>query len=319
MQKILACLIVALSPLTSFGWSDSGHHLVALLAYDHLTPAEQNQLLDILAAHPRYREDFTPPLTIRSADRFRIGTAGYWPDIARDFPEHNRPTWHYQLGAALTMGDPTGYTVHATPGPCPPSANMQTQELHAAQAVELCRRVMADGNSSPSDRAIALCWLAHLVGDTHQPCHAGSLYAANLFPEGDRGGNSIPTVQKENMHAFWDTLLGFGIDEAMMNRRVEYIATRTDYRVLGKKVLQRAATLDPLTWLAESRDYSKQFAYTPEVLGPVKAAMGSPGMEMQPINFSIAYQKTARHVALRRVAEAGYRLAEVWRMCFRRN
>ena len=30
--------------------------------------------------------------------------------------------------------------------------------------------------------------------DAHQPCHAGSLYAESVFPEGDRGANTTITA-----------------------------------------------------------------------------------------------------------------------------
>jgi hypothetical protein len=313
MRRFLLWIAVVLTTVPAYGWSESGHHLVALLAFDHLSADEQKQLLELLAAHPRYVEDFTPPPKVRDSDRFRVGTAGYWPDIAREQPEYNRPNWHYQLGATLTMGDPAKYVVHETPGPCPANATLETRNLHIAQAVELCRRVMADKNAPTRDRAIALCWLAHLVGDAHQPCHAGSMYVAGLFPEGDRGANSIPTKQKNNMHALWDGLLGGRYDEGVMNRRVKWIDGKPDYEGLGKEVMARSNTLDPLTWLTESRAHSVQVAYTPEVLGPVKAAMESPLTELLPIHFSKAYLKRAGNLAQHRAAEAGYRLAAVWR------
>ncbi len=113
---LVAVLFVALLPRCVAAWSESGHHLIALLAFDDLTPEEQGRLLEILAAHPRYVEDFTPPEKIRNADRFRAGTAGYWPDIARSQPTYNRPSWHYQLGATLTLGDPSQLQVPETPG-----------------------------------------------------------------------------------------------------------------------------------------------------------------------------------------------------------
>jgi hypothetical protein len=141
MRIITAVAIVLLSTVPALAWSESGHHLVALLAFDHLTDDEQQQLLVMLAAHPNFAQDFTPPPKVRDADRFRVGTAGYWPDIARDYPEYNRPSWHYQLGATLTMGDPSKYRVPETPGPCPDSATLATKDLYIAQAVELCRRV----------------------------------------------------------------------------------------------------------------------------------------------------------------------------------
>ena len=39
-------------------------------------------------------------------------------------------------------------------------------------------------------RAIALAWLFHLVGDVHQPLHTAQLFTVD-YPQGDRGGNEI--------------------------------------------------------------------------------------------------------------------------------
>src|SRR5262245_56580542 len=44
-----------------------------------------------------------------------------------------------------------------------------------------------DGRRSDSDRAMALTWLFHLVGDVHQPLHTARLFTT-IFPQGDRGG-----------------------------------------------------------------------------------------------------------------------------------
>ena len=53
-----------------------------------------------------------------------------------------------------------------------------------------------------NEKRIALRFIAHLVGDIHQPLHAG-------FAE-DRGGNSVDVRfngRKENLHSLWDTAL----------------------------------------------------------------------------------------------------------------
>jgi S1/P1 Nuclease len=39
-------------------------------------------------------------------------------------------------------------------------------------------------------RAIALAWLFHLMGDVHQPLHTTQLFSVE-YPDGDRGGNEI--------------------------------------------------------------------------------------------------------------------------------
>jgi hypothetical protein len=76
------------------------------------------------------------------------------------------------------------------------SANgLLTQSLYISQAIQLCSNTLQDQTWPGSERAIALGWLGHLVGDAPQPCHARSLYVEEIFPEGDRGANSIRTKQ----------------------------------------------------------------------------------------------------------------------------
>ena len=43
-------------------------------------------------------------------------------------------------------------------------------------------------SNSPDVKAMAYCWLFHLVGDIHQPLHCTALFSAEHFPKGDRGG-----------------------------------------------------------------------------------------------------------------------------------
>ena len=53
-----------------------------------------------------------------------------------------------------------------------------------------------------NEKRVALRFIAHLIGDIHQPLHA-------KFAE-DRGGNSIDirfNGRKENLHSPWDTAL----------------------------------------------------------------------------------------------------------------
>ncbi len=314
IRRILSSLLVCvvLFPVPVYAWFESGHHIIALLAFDQLNSDEQRQLLQLLVAHPRYREDFTPGETIEDIDRWRIGTAGYWPDIARDQPLFNRPTWHYQLGATLILGDADQLTIPETPGKLPLNATLETQELYIAQAIQLCRSVLANSSSSPGDQALALCWLAHLVADAHQPCHAGSLYAAGLFPEGDRGANLIPTLQRENMHALWDSLLGAEYDEAAIAQSVLAINDDPRYAKFGRKSLEDASALHPLWWLGESRALAKEFAYSHEVLGPLEVARKE-NAELPTLYLSQQYLDFAGKIAKVRAIQAGYRLAEVWR------
>lgn len=324
MQQILnylivAAVIVVFSERPCSAWFECGHHIIAVMAFDLLPADEQQALLTILAAHPRYAEDFAPPESVQDVDRWRIGTAGYWPDIARSQPEFNRPTWHYQLGATLPLGDAGEVNVPDEPGPLPEHATLETQDLHIAQAVTLCRQVLGSSNSPQSDRAIAMTWLAHLVGDAHQPCHAGSLYAPNVLRDGDRGANSIPVGDRSNLHAIWDGLLGDRYETGDIRRRIHEIRETDGLIEQGRAAAAMEDGLSPLTWLNESRELAIRHVYTADILDAVTAASRSGAPAVERITLSESYLRQAGKLARIRASDAAFRLAAIWRQELQRS
>ncbi|TWT35581.1 S1/P1 Nuclease [Posidoniimonas corsicana] len=312
MTKLLPAIALCLVATYARAWSEQGHHIVALIAFDLQDEATQQWLLDLLTHHPRFEQDFRVPPNATEADRYRIGRAAYWPDVARRQRRYNRPTWHYQLGATRVVGDPSKVSVHQTPGPLPADATLDTRDLYIAQAIDLCRKVMGDSEATKPDRAIALCWIGHLVGDAHQPCHAGSLYVEGLFPEGDRGANEIKTRQSGNLHALWDGLLGRRFDEGDVERRRESIVNGDGVKPF-KRLLQRRVKDPPLKWLMESRKFGISEVYDPEVLRPIQAVVDGKAETLPQLDLSDAYLKQAGAMARMRALFAGYRLGEVWR------
>ena len=295
-------------------WSEGGHHLIAVLALRQLPREAQIELFRILKAHPRYDEDFKPPGVWHEAkteEQWLIGRAGYWPDIARSQKEFNRPNWHYQLGATLVVGDRAKVNVPTTPGELPRDANLETEDLHIAQALELCSKILADKSEPDADRAIAICWIAHLVADAHQPCHAGSLYAESLYPEGDRGANSIKTKQGKNMHALWDGLLGPRYNTGDVMRRVAEIEGNSSLQIAAESAVSRPGGKECETWLWESRELATRYVYAQPVFEPISVAVRSASSELPEIDLPEIYLKDAGTIARTRAAEAGKRLANV--------
>src|SRR5206468_2522083 len=90
----------------------------------------------------------------------------------------------------------------------PVGATTDTARMNVVQVIRFARKVAADKQASPNDRAMLLAWLFHDVGDIHQPLHSAALFSTRLFREGDRGGNSIKTKQSGNLHALWDNFPG---------------------------------------------------------------------------------------------------------------
>lgn len=308
-RHFAACVILlALTPCAR-AWSEGGHHLIGLIAY-HLLDAEQKAAFqELLAAHPRFADDFQVPGNVTNSDRWRAGRAGYWPDVARRQPDYNRANWHWEDAVTLVIGDRAGVQLPRHVTRLPDGADLQTDDLHASQAIVLCQRVMGDATQPASDRSIALCWLGHLVGDSHQPCHAGSLYAAVAFPRGDRGGNSVNTAQRGNLHSLWDGLLGPGYSETSENRRFAEIVNDAELMARGERAAEK---MDPLDWMEESRLVSTKTVYTAEVLGPVRAVAEGRADSMPTVSLSPEYLETAGRMATLRACQASWRLAKVW-------
>jgi hypothetical protein len=65
--------------------------------------------------------------------------------------------------------------------------------------------------ASADQRAIALAWLLHLIGDVHQPLHTIQLFSRE-YPHGDRGGDEVcirlaPGRAPLDLHRLWDGVI----------------------------------------------------------------------------------------------------------------
>src|SRR5690606_31977477 len=68
------------------------------------------------------------------------------------------------------------------------------------EALEVQTRILADRGRSDAERLQALKFVVHLVGDAHQPLHAGHRH--------DRGGNDYQLNYRgkgTNLHSLWDS------------------------------------------------------------------------------------------------------------------
>ncbi len=314
--RCFVLLLLACSCRSVFAWSATGHHVISVLAYDLLAPEKQAELMRILSAHPDLAKHFNAPKNVtnqEAIDRWRIGVAGCWPDIIRDTAQ-DRPTWHYELASSVTIGSVAN--VPPGSGPTPSSATMATQELYLPQALEVCLSVLHDETQPNAQRAIALCWILHLVADGHQPCHGGSLYAAKIFPTGDRGGNSIKIGPKGNLHSTWDNLLGGSATAADVRRRVFELQSdeQTVQRVTRHKEQYKSnlsAWYASQLWLGESQQAAKRFVYTAPVLEQVNLASRGLIKRIQIDKLPDDYYQLAGTVARIRATQAGYRLADM--------
>lgn len=297
----------------AYAWHEKGHKATAAIAYELLSPADQDRVLAMLRAHPRFAEDFAAlmPVDIAGAGDARQGKwiveqASIWPDLIQSLDEqvrrqYHRGSWHYiNLPVWLTDDDRTlldGKLDHNLNLAFQPPLR---QNLNVVQALRGNLIVWHDQGASDADKAIALCWILHLTGDMHQPLHTVALFSAAYFPKGDRGGNSINVAwgdEVRNLHAVWD-----GLPTTMENLDPD---AKTK-RMMAKDVVNDAAIE---TWLKQHARLADEFVYTTDVRNQLLAGLRN--SEFPDIKLSEGYLDTARQIARQQVNLAGHRIARL--------
>ncbi|MCE7872862.1 hypothetical protein DYH09_21110 [bacterium CPR1] len=282
MRRALGTVALILGlTFPALGWGEQGHRVVGQIALDQLTPRARAQVRALLSVGlPTVRRSFN-----------NLPIACTWPDTVRSggpLQPYNHPIWHY---SSIPFYD--GMTARGA----------RTQgEL--VQALSDNLTILADRNRPRKERARALAWVGHLVGDIHQPLHATTRYTP-AQPRGDRGGNLFkidgPAFVNwagqqdriDNLHSYWDQGCGLFLDE-LTPAQVEQIAREwqaTNTRASYGRGLGDGSTL---SWRQESYKLAVEVAY--------------PGIRENQAP-SEAYSRYTQNLCRRRIVSGGYRLA----------
>lgn len=311
IRVAIAFASVVLLTAPALGWNALGHRVVAEIAWQQLDAGTLQKIVDTLKRHPRFGEDFLGrmPRDVATADpatqdRWIFWQAAVWPDVARGGP-YDRPTWHYinvpvfvdksdrkALGRQLPFNQSFKYPTKGDPA-----------DYNVVQAIKHAQATIASRSAGTDEKAIAYCWLMHLVGDLHQPLHSCALVSVNQFPQGDRGGNQIPLTRGNNLHSLWDNLLGRSDRMNNVKRVVVELSDREQY---GEVWDSAAKENDVRKWTVESHRLAESFAYDPVILQAVRETPS--GAKLAPITLPDAYLKAAGEHARQRAVAAGLRL-----------
>jgi len=162
MSRIGWCLglIILIVASPAHAWSNQGHMATGAIAYDLLAqrdPAAIAAVERLIDSHPdRARFDSAlAGLEGPARTRRMFELIARWPDDIRG-TGYTHPGWHHELrvvaGSRLFRGIRLGQADHGF-----------RTALH----------LLSNPHADPGRRAVALCWLFHIVGDMHQPLHAG--------------------------------------------------------------------------------------------------------------------------------------------------
>jgi hypothetical protein len=193
--RTLLALLAAL-PIFSgsaFAWGCDGHQMVALIARAHLTPAASKAVDRILTASP-INPGHYPYCQDEPTDLMAV--AAPWADDAKK--TDGKYNWHQiDIPLQVNSGD---YSMWCKPiGPRP--AGDRDRPGCIANAIPYELGLVRSASASPDERAAALRYLIHFMGDLSQPLHVAD--------NRDQGGNCTTITTSfmpmpSNLHGLWD-------------------------------------------------------------------------------------------------------------------
>lgn len=289
----VVCLVLC-APIVSLGWGAGGHMIVAKVAFGRLNPRAKAEVKKLLAIQIQ-RAGLSPKskalLASATAKSKDFVNAAHWPDDLR-------PITEFDSFKELHFID-TAFSDDGTALPALPTPNI----VSAMQDEVNILKTSTDDN----ERAQALRFLIHFVGDVHQPLHCATR-VSSANPQGDRGGNLVSikvpgangTVKTTNLHSYWDsgisTFPPTGANFAPPS--LTKVAAAATQAVAGNPDTDPGLNLsDPTSfqaWADESFALAKDVAYKGIKTGSKPNA---------------AYRTNGAKVARQRVAWGGYRLA----------
>lgn len=290
LKRTLAVIFILASsilPHYAQAWGDTGHMLVAQIAYNNMTEAARCHANKLIEAFKDTPETAT------------FVTAACWPDDIKGRGVKTYNSWH-------NMNLP--YAPHF-------KLNQRRldfiklelqHKFDIKKALVLSKAVLEDPRESLWNKAFMFRFFIHLVGDAHQPLHVVSFYSPR-FRTGDRGGSLFELKGRfHNLHSLWDDMGDLSArkphrplskHEALwLARKATNIARRYPPQKFSGKI-----NAPVNEWLKESYQKAVRFAYR-----------GIKPFEL-PSRF---YLRRTQRVTEESIALAGYRLAAILNRLF---
>lgn len=325
-RTFLVAAIILISSSAAQAWDHPSHMITAAIAFSEIEKSSP-ELIDkiglIFTKHVDPAAFWVAAGDTRGKDRARLMfiEGARWPDDNK-WTIHDRPTWHTARWAIVAEDAPPEARAAAEARQGRPSGQ-------AINALVLNFAVLSSTESNPTERAVALSWLLHLVGDIHQPLHVSDQFSKR-FPNGNGAGTQeyVDDPIKDSampLHMLWDSnsLRSTRIEDIDRNAQefvIEY--PRSSYPELSSS----SKHIDFEGWARESYQIAVDFAYgygietakDPDASSdPDKAVRkmalyvleGISPLESAP-EVPEEYWDKLQQIAKRRITLAGYRIAD---------
>lgn len=310
---------------SAHAWDHPSHMTTAAIAFAEIERARPDLIEKIglvLLKHPDPSPFWVANGDARGKERARrmFIEAARWPDDTK-WTIHDRPTWHSARWAIVEEDAPPGAKALAEARKGKPAGQ-------AIEALVANYATLSSAETSPTERASALSWMLHLVGDIHQPLHVSDRFSKK-FPAGNAAGtleyvadpmgkSTIP------LHMLWDsnTLRSTKLEE--IDRNAQELVKKyprssfPELAVRGEPDVFR-------TWALESHKVAVDFAYGIETAADTDPDKSADTVVKKMVMFALEgispvkeapkvpdkYWEQLQSVAHRRITLAGYRIADL--------
>lgn len=249
MMRIFLVLLLAaqFAAAPAHAWGKIGHRVTGAIADRYLSDDARAAIEDILGPEG-------------------LAEGSTWADFMRASPED---FWQMESSPYHYVTIPAGRT-YAEVG-APPQGD-------AITAIHAFTRTLKDPAASREEKALALRFIVHIIGDLHQPLHAGN--------GTDRGGNDFRVAyfgRETDLHAVWDSAMIDG-EQLSYSEMTEWLAQK----ITAEEVADWS-DINPVVWAAESaavRDTiypdapDLSYAYVFDHIGLVKLRLSQAGVRI---------------------------------------
>ena len=207
---ILTASALALIPSSAFAWGKTGHRVTGEIAQQYLSRSAQKEVKRILGV-----ED--------------LAEASAWADFMRSSRDE---FWTKEAGPYHYVTIPKGMTYAEVGAPT---------QGDAITALAKFKAILQDKEATLEEKQLALRFTVHIIGDLHQPLHAGN--------GTDKGGNDFKMTffwEQTNLHRVWDSGL-------IKQEELSYTEISTWLsRKITKQNIQNWNNTHPVVWAEES-------------------------------------------------------------------
>jgi len=250
MRILLALSLLVAMP--ALAWGPIGHRAVGQIAGERLSAKARQAVRGLLGNES-------------------LADASLWADEIRSESQWQVSSpWHY-----VNIPDGESY-----------DRARRSRDGDVIEALERLVAVLRYGEASREDKVVALKFIAHFVGDIHQPLHVGRA--------ADRGGNEFRVSwfgEPSNLHRVWDS-------EVISRLRLSPTSLVLALQSRAPEEVEAWRQDSPMTWVAESMS-----------LRPLVYDMPGRGLGR-------AYLRDAGPVVEERLLQAGVRLAALLNAIF---